>query len=782
MTDTHTADIARICAAPDDCFLPASSTANSETLARAETRARAWTARLAQLLTPPTCGEPQEEYPLQLHTTRTNAKGTVLHSVHLLRAGGPLLPHERALCERLGIDPKRGPRLYLNGWHLGAGLSQMRDLLNRGGFALTRSHEGVALFIAWLLEQGHDDAAAAMLAPFTPFLTEVRLYPQPCDEPSDLPLPQCIRLIEETRKVLRAVPQSQRTTALRTAIRIWLPLFDRVVSLFAETRDPQGQPCQHWPSDWRARAAETVDAVRSAGLMPHRRHFMFLFRILEIAVNDPASLTARHIGRVRLILDDIARTRGLPGDPRHEALRDRQQAEARKPSQHDLAQVVAQRLDNVPARAGLTDIEPWVRPVTEQEAAAFDIAVASPVSAFVRKEVERSLSAPIHELGARGVFREPDDILPVYNGLAANAQRAWFADPRVNRVYEKQLAASHWGEETFLSTLPARKWLHALMAFTQIDVRSAWADELTVLVDTLIRTFPHDPIPMSFWSAPAPDAVLRMLRYVASEANITLPAPPSPPPPGWMFWKRDPAPSAPSEARIPLEARLTNAAFFASSTPERLHAIQLAGPLLADTPYARYYDIDYAHLNTNPRLQTYGRHTAAELENLCTERARASHLPPRSRGKKNKGAAGHPPDLTRIAVNDLEILEQAHVLSANNLALLLTALPLSVNDPDVLERLSQLCFTWICKRLSVILGADRRQNYRRARIAHAWRYMLAYQSLIRPSRFDAFTAWARQHLSRSPSHVRALLEPYVEGLHSGHPTLLTRTDSALRGR
>lgn len=763
------------------CFLPPSHPCDGEHRARAEARATAWMAKIAHLQAHPMRNEPGPFRWFSGDQGKPNSNAGSNQTVDVPLAGGPLRSREKALCEELGFGVQAEPRLYLNCWYLGAGLPKLREMLDTGLFALEQPEESITLVIAWLLDQGRDDAATSMLDTIAPYLSHLRFYPFPSDEPPSPRFPHGVRNMVETREVLQAIGASQRTTALRASIRVWLPLFDRIVSLFAETRDAQGKPCQHWPQGWRERAAETAQAVRGAGLMPHRRHFLYLFRILEIAVDDPARMTGRHVGRVRLILGDIERKRGLPGDARHEAVRSRQRAEASRPSQQDLARVVVKRLESAPSLGALSELEPWVRPVTEEEAASFGITPGYPISALIRSELERSLDAPLEELAARGVFREPGDMLYVFDEMRATVQGEQFEDERLRRVFAALLQAEHVVSKNALWKFENKSWFQMLVPFTKADSSAAMRAFFTRFADVIVQTFPHKPtpqgLPAEIYSAPQ----LEMLNHLAERADATLPAPAPPPPSRWAFWQRAPSPTDPP-ARIPLATRFTEHDLCGFNSAGRLHAAKLAGALLADTPYARYYDIDYTAVEAIHDLKRINyEDVSARFLDLCTERAKDGKMPPRCRAGAPGAADGRPLDKAKISVGNAEIYEQAEVLSASGVVFLFAAFDLQSAQPEMLERLSQRCFTWICRRLAKPVGKPYRKFARCTAVSRAWRMMLFYQSLIRPSRFDAFTQWVREALARQPAQLVAILEPYVNGLHTGHPQLLAFNDPALMG-
>jgi hypothetical protein len=97
------------------------------------------------------------------------------------------------------------------------------------------------------------------------------------------------------------------------------------------------------------------------------------------------------------------RRRGVPGSPRHAAVRHRQAADAARPTYHALAQLLVARLTMLPSEAGLPGTGELTAPVTEAEAARTRVPAGTPIPEVLRRVVDRALSAPVTVLVERGI-------------------------------------------------------------------------------------------------------------------------------------------------------------------------------------------------------------------------------------------------------------------------------------------------------------------------------------------------------------------------------------------
>ena len=266
-------------------------------------------------------------------------------------AGGPLQEHE---LSKLGlIDRPAGvsERAALNAYYLGdAGRAELQKALSTGRFRLQVPEESaLAMVVGWLV--GHNESAHAdeLLADISGFFGELRFYPAPHPRPSRLTTDVYLEPAQTTVERLRSVKPSAPVAAMKEAIKIWTPLYDRTVAIFLETvegetpflvtdksgeltRRPDGNPivaggwpCRHYPDGWRTRAGELLEAYEGArsnhrlSRKPERakENFARLRSYLAVCIKDAASLSGRDVGMIRKILasDPSSRPRGARKRP-----------------------------------------------------------------------------------------------------------------------------------------------------------------------------------------------------------------------------------------------------------------------------------------------------------------------------------------------------------------------------------------------------------------------------------------------------------------------------------
>lgn len=193
-------------------------------------------------------------------------------------AEGPLEPHEEAMLASLPADaPGDTPRERLNLWLLGdAGQRLLLDAIRAGRFTITLPEEGALPVVAWLLEAREEAEALDLLASLRPFLGRLRFYPRL--EATPRPASSVVRVatVGEVADGLRGARAQPHVQAMNEALRVWNPLFDRLVALWLATVDGEppshargddgealrgaggqpvvvgGWPCRRWPGEWAA--------------------------------------------------------------------------------------------------------------------------------------------------------------------------------------------------------------------------------------------------------------------------------------------------------------------------------------------------------------------------------------------------------------------------------------------------------------------------------------------------------------------------------------------------
>lgn len=681
-----------------------------------------------------------------------------------LLAGGPLAPHEIALLGALPPAPEGAERAVLNGFYLSdPGIGALQALLADGRYRLLVPEEGALPVVAWLLARGRADEARALLEQIGPWLGRLRFYPAPAAQPLQSGAGVFRQPVGQTIAELEAVTIRPAFAREREAVLVWAPLYDEAVGLALETvegeaptvltgpdgaplRDRHGNyqiagglPFQRSPEGWGARAQALLD--RYGQLRPQHRliarpdfgseGFGFLRYAIACHLGVRPPLSDRDRSWARVILAAFAFKRGLPGSPRHQALRAGQQQRAQRPSKVDVAQALARRLRPLPADEGLVDLAPAVAPLAADEAPAHSSAFAGhPIPYRLARKVERSLVASPEELVARGVLPSGEALARVVPQLSAQAQVAGVADPELRRLYGALYAAFRRRRSLLLLNLQHQVTFAELPWVAAIDgerprdeqARDEARDLLRRVVGLALAAFPQQILP---------NPLLREVHALAESAGLS----------------------------IPIVDELAPDIFMGSFSAKFLRAAQIAGGLLADSLYERYYGIDYAQVRQIDDVQPsrYGTHISPAFDQLCHSLAGAD--------------AAH---IHRSVARNGTVIEQAQILTTHNLAPLFVALKLAAGpDPaPPLPDMAWRCFTWICGSLRARRGRGKAGLRAIKNSAYAWRQMVFFLSLTPADVAQATIMGAEEYLAAQPEALQARLRPALDGLAlaaAGHP-------------
>jgi hypothetical protein len=195
-----------------------------------------------------------------------------------LLAGGPLQPHEKSALTRLGVSMPGAERQALNGYFLSdAGLAELVEILRSGYYQIDVPEESVLLIVAWLVTNGHAEAARNIIDVVSPQFGTLRFYPIPTQRPLPFGDHVYVESVGAGLEKLKRIQANIHILSQREAIQVWAPLYDEAVELFLETIDGDlpaiqpiggrwtssesrrfsivgGWPCQRWVADWSTRA------------------------------------------------------------------------------------------------------------------------------------------------------------------------------------------------------------------------------------------------------------------------------------------------------------------------------------------------------------------------------------------------------------------------------------------------------------------------------------------------------------------------------------------------
>lgn len=341
-------------------------------------------------------------------------------------AGGPLRAHESLLLARIGMAEPGTERSVLNLYFAGDdGRTGLQAMLESGTFRVEVPEEAAFLVASWLLEEKEGARAAALLDSILPWFAELRFYPVPHRVSMRSGRAVSIRTVSDARASLLKVQPRHSVSAMREAILVRTPLYDRAVALFMETvegdvpsmlRDPDGEllrgangqpivaggwPCRRYPSDWRERAGqlltECVEARRLHQLCrkpdKQKENLARLRTYLGTCAFDDSAMTGRDVGIVRKILASYVARHGPPDSERLLRIRSAQTANAAAPEHSAIARVVSERLDLDPADEGVPDIDPLVGTLTGSEATRLGTVAGVSLPPSIEAKVRRCLEA-----------------------------------------------------------------------------------------------------------------------------------------------------------------------------------------------------------------------------------------------------------------------------------------------------------------------------------------------------------------------------------------------------
>ncbi|MFC5186694.1 hypothetical protein [Actinomadura harenae] len=278
-------------------------------------------------------------------------------------AGGPLLPHEAAVAP----DRAAGFAHYLTD----AGLAELNAMLDAADYEITVPEEAALLTVAWLLREGDRAGAFDVLDAIAPFADSLRFVParrpgRPARDPEHV----FRTSVGEARSSLLMRRTPPAIDAMQEALSVWNPFADRLLAHWLTTV-VDGRVAASFPEDWRVRATELLAEYRVLAarhrLCSKPRRPKENSTILRTAMKDVVRGSALKRGLLQHAVDSMVARRGRPGSPEHAALRERQAAEAARPTHRALAAIAADRLAGLPQDDGLPDTAAFVHPVTEDE-------------------------------------------------------------------------------------------------------------------------------------------------------------------------------------------------------------------------------------------------------------------------------------------------------------------------------------------------------------------------------------------------------------------------------
>lgn len=675
-----------------------------------------------------------------------------------LLAGGEPLPHEIELAKRILPAEKDFDRAALNAYFLSeSGFAELTVLLRSGCYDIQAPEEGALLVAAWLVETGHATQAHDLLDAIAPHFPQLRFFPRTTDSVVRSGTHVFLESVGEVKERLQRIEPNPRIMTERESIHIWTPLYDRLVDIFLETVKGElptivpdaggrwvspetqrfhikgGWPCHFFSPDWKQRAESLLNEIDHARKTHHRCRrsyqkndsFVRLYDHLRTCSDNPARLTGRDVGMIRLILARHIIKRGSPDSEKRRDIRAAQKAQTAGALHHEIAGVVLKRLATQPAAVGLDDFEIMVRPIDDSETSEKTVREGTKVPVSIVHKVARALCDTADVLVSKGIITSGETLARVIPQFTSGVRSQAFDDPLLRPLYAAIYRAFRRRRSLLLLNLESQvqieelPWVAKMEFFRRKSVTErhvAW-QTLKEMAITTLRAFPH---------AIVPNKLLQEFRALSKGAELNL----------------------------PLVEELAADIFMGDFSPKFTEAAKQAVTLLNGSLYTRYFDIDCDAVQSlvdnktdEHRWAWFGKskpeHTFATL---CISRVKVDETKPWD-----------------VARNGM-VIEQSQVLTTHNLAVLFQTFDLTKDLSADLSRMAMRCFQWICRRQQVKSHKWHAKLIMLKNTAYAWRQMIFYLSQLSPADVGAFLDCARQHLSEQPEEFANRFGPALNGL------------------
>lgn len=545
---------------------------------------------------------------------------------------------EVTLASRRGTPRQR--RMIFGYFLTDAGLEELNELLDSGGYRVEFPEDAALLTVAALLRAGDREGAMDILDAISPLADRLRFAPKRASAPTSRPDFVFRITAGDAVQVLRSRTPNPRVEAQREALSVWSPFSDRVLTLWLE-RYADGQIATVEDPDWRRQAAALVDeydrlAAVHTSSSKHKKpkeNLAILVRAMRTAAAG-GRLENREAGLVACAIRDCLVKRGLPGSTAHATLRDQQRTVATTPAHWQLAAVAAERLDNFSQADGIEDPASLTGRVTTAESEASGLPEGAEMPRIVPRVLTRAHAAPVEELVAEGVVPSAEVLAELVPRISATVVAAGFSDPVMARLAGANYRAFRERRSLLLLDLqkqvqPAElPWVRALERHSSETV-----DEASRVLHR-VGTLTLDQFPATI----LPNPLVQEFQHLLEAAGHD----------------------------VALVEELAADIFMGRFSDKFRRAAQNATSVISDTIYARYYDIDVGRVSdlVRPPKPDKGRgwswwrpqppEPGNTFANLCAERA----------GRQ-------PDDRWSVAANGT-VIEQSQILTTHNLAALVS--------------------------------------------------------------------------------------------------------------
>jgi hypothetical protein len=666
-----------------------------------------------------------------------------------LLAGGALTDVEKDLAQEINIPIGPDTRALLNSYFISQeGVERLCKHASSGQFTVNLPEEGALLAVACLLEKDDVPSANTILSQIFPYFAELRFFPHLSGAPPTSSESVFLQPVSVSINKLKGLKANRRIASQEEAIKVWIPLYDSLVSLLIETvdgaipsiaveksgkpvRSASGQfelsggwPGRKFPTDWADRAQRIVKLhqekasqhslckMRLKNGTPHMR----LLKVTQLLIEDPMKLSEGDRQYTRLQLARYVAKRGLPDSDRMRTYRDRQDVQCGTPKHYEIAEILRQRLMPLPQEQGLENVSPFIAPVSSGEATD-TVPEGTQIPQHLAKKVGRAQLATVDELIQQGYITSTDVLAEVLPQITSCIRASSFTDVGLKKIYVSVYRAFCRRRSLLLLNLEAQVKIAELPWISGIEKyrKTTMADKelaIVVLTDVVALALSHFP------HALLPNKLLQEIRALVKQAGL----------------------------EAPIVDEVAADIFMGEFTQKYAEAATIAAELLHGSLYERYYDIDYSAF-LKKRLFLKRTVNAQEFSRLCSDRA--------SPGTKGWS----------VASNGI-VIEQQHILTTQNLAVLFQSLDLKGIFRWRLFEMVKDTFSWICKRQQLPVDHYHAGLIMLKNTAYAWRQMVFYMSLLQVEEQKDLLLWMYSHLVKQDAYFRNRFEPVMTGLKS----------------
>ncbi len=488
---------------------------------------------------------------------------------------------------------------------------------------------------------------------------------------------------------------------------VWNPFADELLDHWLGTREADGRVGIRLSDEWRDQSRDLL--LRHASLaLQHplsRRHLRpkenlaILLASLHQAVSA-GKLDPRQRGRLQHSVDSMIAKRGAPGSSELGRLRAQQISDASRPRHHDLAHILAARLNGLDADSGIPSAVDVTGPVTAGEAIAWPVSTGTPLPAGLVHRVAQAAEGTVEELVATGTIPASEELARLVPHIAAESMALAYSDPPLQALVAATYTAFRSRRSLLLVNLEGQvrfdelPWIRALAKHRHDGgEEQAWARAaLTRITALALTTWPGSVLP---------NRLVRELDTLSRQAGMGL----------------------------PLTEELAADIFMGAFSIKFQQAAQLAGGALEGSLYVRYYGIDVAEIQALPEPARHprgGYEAASAFATVCHRRAGVE------RGTWSVASNG-------------AVVEQSQVLTTHNLAALVSALAVQPEsgwrDP---ARTALATTRWLLGRIP----GNRRPLRVLKNSAYAWRQAIFFLSLMPPAESLDLIEQSRSNVER----------------------------------